>query len=193
VEVPSNRFIAWPAIGHDLHEDAFLGQWLPLSPSDMYCEERFGLLVDQTLQRILLENYGRPLEKIPTVAISLTKEASALQVDLQAKTMQVREMLGDSLLSELHASLKSANAIRLGFELLERNQELATLQNCPVCQKKGRLVFQSPVGFRADCDSCGTIRYLRGPKGQREYEQLVAGKRDFRTLGRRGWALPIKG
>ena len=193
VEVPSNRYIAWPAIGHNLQGDACLGQWVPLSPSDMYCEERFGLLVDQTLQRILLESYGRLLEKIPTVAISLTKGTSALQVDLQTKTMQVRDMLGDGLLSDLHAALNSANAIRLGSELLERNQELATLQSCPVCQKQGRLVFQSPAGFRAECDACGTIRYLRGRKGQREYEQLLGGKCDFRTLGRRGWALPIKG
>jgi len=181
------------ANSHDLQGDAFLGQWVPLSPSDMYCEERFGLLVDQTLQRILLESYGRLLEKIPTVAISLTKGASALQVDLQTKTMQVRDMLGDGLLSDLHAALKSANAVRLGSELLERNQELAYLQCCPVCKKQGRLIFQSPAGFRAECDSCETVRYLRGPKGQRQYEQLLGGKYDFRTQGRRGWALPITG
>jgi hypothetical protein len=192
-KLPLNRFIAWPAIGQDVHHEAFVGQWVTLSPSDMYCEERFGLLVDQTLQRMLLENYGQPLEKIPTGALSLSKGSSALQVDPHANTVQVQGVLTDELLNELQTALKSANAIRLGAELLERNQELAALQSCPVCKEKGRLVFQNPAGFNANCETCGTIRYLRGQKGKREYEQLVAGKRDFRTLGRRGWALPIKG
>ena len=86
-------------------------------------------------------------------------------------------------------ALRSANAMRLEAELLERNQEIAALQSCPVCREKGRLVFQSPEGFKANCATCGADRYLRGQKDQREYEQLVAGKKDFRTLGRRGWAL----
>ena len=188
-ELPNNRFIAWPATGHDLMKGAFVGQWIPLSPSDMYCEERFGLFVDQTLQRILLENYGRPLEKVPTGVMSLSQGSSALQVDPQAKIIQVRDVLPEEFLSELKTALRSANAMRLEAELLERNQEIAALQSCPVCREKGRLVFQSPEGFKANCATCGADRYLRGQKDQREYEQLVAGKKDFRTLGRRGWAL----
>lgn len=190
-KLPINRFIAWPAVGQDVPHETFIGQWVPLSPSDMYCEERFGLLVDQTLQRMLLEKYGQPLEKVPTDALSLSQGSSALQVDPQAKTVQVRDVLPEEFLSELKTALRSANAMRLGAELLERNQEIAALQSCPVCKEKGRLVFQSPAGFKANCATCGADRYLRGQKGQREYEQLVAGNRDFRTLGRRGWALSI--
>ncbi len=189
VGLPSKRFIAWPAIGNDLQNDAYIGQWVPLSPSDMYCEERFGLLVDQSLQGLLLQNYGRPLEKTPTGALNKSKGLSTLQVDSQAKTMQVRNLLADELFNQLQAAMKSANAIQLAAELFERNQEIAALQNCPVCKERGHLVFQSPAGFKANCAACGTDRYLRGQKDQREYEQLVAGKNDFRTLGRRGWAL----
>ncbi len=189
--MPSNRFIAWPAIGQDLPEDAFSGQWVPLSPSDMYCEERFGLLVDRTLQRLLLENYGQPLEKVPTVVLRLAEALPGFRVDLQAKTLQLKEMLAGGPINELQEALKSANALRLGTDLLRRNEEISALQICPVCRKKVRLIFQDSFGFKASCEECKTDRYLRGQKAQREYEQVVGGRRDFRTLGRRGWAMLI--
>lgn len=192
--VPANRLIAWPAIGQELAQEAFAGQWVPLSPSDMYCEERFGLLIDRTLQRLLLANYGLPLEKVPLAVLKLADGSPALQVSLQAKTIQVREVLEEKLLSELKKVLKAGNALRLESDLFKRNEEIKTLRVCPVCRSEVHLVFQNPAGFRASCTSCGSDRYLRGGlKGQREYEQMVAGKRDFRSLGRRGWALSIDG
>jgi hypothetical protein len=65
---------------------------------------------------MLLENYGQPLEKIPTDALSLSRGSSALQVDPQAKTVQDRDVLADEFLSELQTALKSANAIRLSAD-----------------------------------------------------------------------------
>jgi len=187
--LPVNRFIAWPAIGQELPEDAFVGQWVPLSPLDMYCEERFGLLVDRSLQRMLLENYGQPLVKVPTAVLSRADDSPGLKIDRHAKTLQVSEMLAEELLNKLQAALISANAIQQSSDLFRRNEEVRALQICPVCRSKVRLIFQSPAGFKANCGECGTERYLRGERGQREFEQLVAGKRDFRTLGRRGWVL----
>lgn len=187
--LPVDRVIAWPAIGQDLPENAFVGQWVPLSPSDMYCEERFGLLVDCILQRLLLENFGQPLMKVPSAVFSHTDSSSAMKMDPHAKALQVRGVLAEGVLSELQALLVSANAIQQSADLFRRNEEVRALQTCPVCGSKVRLIFQSPAGFKANCEECGTERYLRGERGQREFEQLVAGKRDFRTLGRRGWVL----
>jgi hypothetical protein len=191
--LPANRFIAWPAVGQELPEDGFAGQWIPLSPSDMYCEERFGLLVDRTLQRLLLDKYCQPLEKVPTAVLSLAASSSELHVDGQAKTVQLRNGLPEGPLAQLNGALRSANAIKLSSELLRRNEEIEALQTCPVCACKAPLVFQSPAGFKASCVECGSDRYLRGEKGKREFEQLLSGKRDFRTLGRRGWAVRVDG
>ncbi|MBL4835025.1 MAG: hypothetical protein JKY26_13730 [Pseudomonas sp.] len=187
----ANRFIAWPAEGQELPVDAFAGQWIPLSPSDMYCEERFGLLVDRALQRLLLENYCQPLEKVPTAVLGRSEGVAALHSDQRAKKLQLRERLADELMDELRAALHSANAVRLASDLLTRNEEIKTLQICPVCKSPVRLAFQSPSGFKAGCAGCGTDRYLRGQNGSREYEQLVAGERDFRILGRRAWAMSL--
>jgi len=192
-KLTTNRIIAWPALDQELPQVAFEGQWVPLSPSDMYCEERFGLLVDRVLQGLLLENYGRPLIKVPTAALSLAKASSALRVDQQNKTLQVRDVLDGNLLGELNKVLKAGNAIRLENELVQRSEEIRALQVCPVCGGSACPVFQEPAGFKAHCAECGSDRYLRGGvKGAREYQQMVAGSCDFRTLGRRGWALSIE-
>src|SRR5690554_1511946 len=187
--LPANRFIAWPALGQELPQEAFAEQWIPLSPSDMYCEERFGLLVDRVLQRQLLEKYGEPLEKIPTAVLSRTQGSAALFVDQQAKKVQVREMLADELIAELSTVLHSANATRQANDLHMRNEEIKALQTCPVCKGNVRLDFQNPTGFKINCAGCGTDRYLRGLNGTREYEQLVAGERNFWVHGRRAWAM----
>ncbi|MGM1051029.1 MAG: hypothetical protein ACQEXO_01355 [Pseudomonadota bacterium] len=189
--LPANRFIAWPAIGQELPEDPFSEQWIALSPSDMYCEERFGLLVDRTLQGLLLEHYCQPLEKVPAAVLSRAKASSALHVDLHGNRLQLREVLPEALMEELKTALHTANALRLGSDLLQRNEEIKALQICPVCRGKVRLFFQSPSGFKANCAGCGIDRYLRDKNGAREFEQLVAGIRDFRTVGRRGWCLNL--
>lgn len=189
--LPENRFIAWPALGQELPQVAFAEQWIPLSPSDMYCEERFGLLVDRVLQRQLLEKYGDPLEKIPTDVLAQTQDSAALFVDQQAKKMQVREALADELIAELNAALHSENALRLASDLRMRNEEIKALQICPVCKGSVHFAFQNPAGFKISCAGCGAERYLRCQKYTREYEQLVAGERSFRVHGRRAWAMTL--
>lgn len=191
--LPANRFIAWPAIGQELPKDAFAGQWIPLSPSDMYCEERFGLLVDRTLQRLLLDKYCQPLDKVPTAVLSLAASSPELHVEPHAKTLELRHVLPEESLGELQTALTSANATKLRNDLSRRNEELKALQICPICARKALFVFQSPAGFRASCEECESDRYLRGEKGKRVFEQLLAGKRNFQTLGRRGWAVDVDG
>lgn len=189
--LPKNRFIAWPAMGQEMPESAFEGQWIPLTPSDMYCEERFGLLVDRVLQLLLLENYCQPLDKVPNTALVRAEGSAALHIDQHAKKLQLREVLPDELMDQLRGVLHSANAMRLAGVLLTRNEEIKALQICPVCKTHVRLTFQSPYGFKAGCAGCGTDRYLRRENGSRAYEQLVAGGRDFRILGRRAWAMSL--
>jgi len=95
------------------------------------------------------------------------------------------------LIAELNTALHSANALRLASDLHMRNDEIKALQTCPVCKGNVRLAFQNPVGFKISCAGCGTDRYLRGLNGTREYEQLVAGERNFRVHGRRAWAMSL--
>lgn len=192
LSLPANRFIAWPASGDDMADSACIGPWIPLSPSDMYCEERFGLLVDQALQRLLLEHYCRPLTKVPATVLSTHQTSTALHVDRATRSMQVRQLLDAQLVVEISAQLQASNATALSAALVARNDEILALEKCPVCSDKVTLTFQNESGFKANCSTCKTHRYLRSQHGVREYTQAVEGSGDFRTLGRRGWALTIE-
>lgn len=187
--LPVERFIAWPTIGQEPQQSAYQGNWITLSPSDMYCVERFGLLIDQVLSRHVLKSYGQPLTKMPAKALVLADGASGLHVDHQTHVLEVREALSNELLAQLKKALIAANASQQGVALEERHQEILSLESCPVCKGKVELVFQSPAGFRANCGECGTERYLRQQNDGRVFDQLAAGKIDFRTLGRRAFSL----
>lgn len=190
-ELPKNRFIAWPSLGSERPEDAYLGQWIPLSPSDMYCEERFGLLVDQTLQGILLNNFCLPLTKVPTTVMKLASGIASLTVGSKSKSITVCDELGKGDLKSLQELLKSENCSGLLAELQARTEEIKALHKCPICAQKVRFLFQPPSGFSADCAECGVKRYLKGQIGLRKYHQTVDGKCDFQNLGRRAWSLSI--
>lgn len=189
--LPINRFVAWPVIGQELPEEAFIGQWIPLSPSDMYCEERFGLLVDHALQRLLLDNYSKSLEKVPTAVLARTETSVALHLDQPGKKIQIRGLLTEDQVGELIKDLRAANALALANDIYMRNEEIKALQICPVCKSHVHLTFQSPSGFRAGCTECRTERYLREQNEVREYEQLVSGEEGFRVLGRRAWTMEL--
>lgn len=190
-QLPADRFIAWPAIGQELQQSAYQGQWIALSPSDMYCVERFGQLVDRALYRMVLLSYGRPLTKMPVKVLTFADGIPGIHVNHEAHTLEVREVVSGGLIDKLKEALSAANATQKGLSLERLNQELLALEKCPVCKAKVDLTFQSPAGFRTNCEECSAERYLRQQKDSRVFDQLVAGKRDFRTLGRRAFSIQL--
>ncbi|MFU3617661.1 hypothetical protein [Pseudomonas paraeruginosa] len=190
-QIPGDRFIAWPAIGQEPQQAAYQENWIALSPSDMYCVERFGQLIDRVLYRKVLQSYGRPLTKMPAKVLALADGVSGLHVDHQMHVLRVREVVSSERVDELKTALIAANATQQGDALELLNQEILALETCPVCKEKAGLVFQSPAGFRANCSKCGTERYLRQQKGQLVFDQIVAGNMDFASLGRRAFSMQV--
>lgn len=191
LHLPLERFIAWPAIRQQPQQAAYQGQWIALSPSDMYCVERFGQLVDTVLYRMVLRSYGQPLTKIPVKVLALAGGIHGLHVDHQSHTFEVREAVSEGSIAVLKHALIAANSTRQAEALEQHNQEIVALEKCPVCGAKANLFFQSPLGFRANCDSCGTERYLRRKGDQLVFDQSVSDCRDFAALGRRAFSIDI--
>lgn len=191
LQLPLERFIAWPAIRQQPQQAAYQGQWIALSPSDMYCVERFGQLVDTVLYRMVLRSYGQPLTKIPVKVLALAGGIHGLHVDHQSHTFEVREAVSEGSIAVLKHALIAANSTRQAEALEQHTQEIVALEKCPVCGAKANLFFQSPLGFRANCDSCGTERYLRRKGDQLVFDQSVSDCRDFAALGRRAFSIDI--
>ena len=191
LQLPLERFIAWPAIGQEPQRAAYHGQWVPLSPSDMYCVERFGLLVDRALYRMVVRSYGQPLTKIPVKALVVADGINGLHVDRQNHALELREAISRDSIAALKGALVAANSSRQAEALERHNQEIIALEKCPVCEVKGNLFFQSPIGFRANCNICGTERYLRREGSQLVFDQTVAGRKGFVALGRRAFSLDV--
>lgn len=190
-QLPVERFIAWPAIGQESQQSAYQGRWITLSPSDMYCVERFGQLVDQALYRMVLLSYSRPLTKIPVKVLTLADGIHGVHVDHQAHALEVRETVHEESVKLLKNALIAANSTRQGLALEQLNQEILALENCPVCKAKTDLVSQRPAGFRTNCVGCGTQRYLRQQDGRLIFEQVVSGRAEFLTIGRRAFSMQL--
>lgn len=190
-QLPVERFIAWPAIGQEPQQSACQGSWITLSPSDMYCVERFGQLVDQALYRMVLSSYSRPLTKIPVKVLTLADGIHGVHVDHQAHALEVRETEPEESVKLLKNALIAANSTRQGLALEQLNQEILALENCPVCKAKADLVSQRPAGFRTNCVGCGTQRYLRQQDGRFIFEQVVSGRAEFLTIGRRAFSMQL--
>lgn len=173
---PVDRFIAWPAIGQEPQQSAYQGNWITLSPSDMYCVERFGHLVDQALYRMVLLSYAQPITKIPMQALTLADPIKGVHVDHQNHVLEVREAVPESSITTLMRALIAANSKRQAGALEQHNQGIYALEKCPVCKAKVALSFQAPAGFRANCEECGTERYLRQQDGRLVFEQTVSGR-----------------
>ena len=190
-QLPDDRFIAWPAIGQERQQSAYQGHWITLSPSDMYCVERFGQLVDRALYRMVLLSYGRPLTKMPVKVLTLADGIPGIRVDHQAHALEVREVMSEDSLEMLKKALIAANATLQGAALEQLSHEILALEKCPICRAKANLVFQSPAGFRANCEECGTERYLRQQNDRFVFDQIVSGRTDFLALGRRAFSMQI--
>lgn len=194
VDLPTNRFIAWPAVGQSLQPLPYEEGWIRLSPLDMYCVERFGLLVDKILSRELMQNFARPVSRIPRRILPLAEKLTALAVDSQLSQITLRGELSEAELSEIASLLIKNNAQPQADEIVLRYQELIALKICPVCGSVTELVYQHPDGFKAHCKSCGTARYLRQQGDIRYFEQVMAGdkeKTEFLAQGRRVFSMSI--
>jgi len=189
---PENRFIAWPGNDQAPDQASYHQGWILLSPSDMYCVERFGQLVDQVLYQKALLFYGRPLTKIPEKVLTLADGMPGVQVDHQAHTLVLQEVVPDELVNKLKNALIAENATQLSCGLEQRNLMLRAFEKCPVCNEKVQLVFQKPAGFRANCKACGTERYLRESNGNFVFNQKISGGEDFLKVGRRAFSIQIQ-
>lgn len=186
-----DRYIAWPAIGQEPPQSAYQGNWIALSPSDIYCVERFGQLVDQALYRMVLLSYAQPITKIPMQALTLAASIKGVYVDHQNHVLEVRESVPESSITTLMNALRATNSKSQADALELQNQGIYALEKCPVCRAKVALSFQSPVGFRANCMECGTERYLRQKDGRIVFEQTISGRTGFPILGRRTFLIEI--
>ncbi|MFU3677152.1 hypothetical protein ACM7JA_35550, partial [Pseudomonas aeruginosa] len=69
-------------------------------------------------------------------------------------------------------ALVASNSTAQASALEGHNQAILALEKCPVCSGRAPLVFQSPLGFKANCldKKCAT-RYLRLEQTGRVFEQ----------------------
>lgn len=192
---PLSRVVAWPKLT-DEHlyssEVPINGIWIQLSPFDLYSVERFGYLIDQLLQRELVAGYGCPILKVPANSLRIAQEIKGLAVESKRHEIRVVEGLSEGDLSMVERSLVDDNAVSQVRELGRRQQEIMVLERCPVCSSPVKLVHQEPSSFATDCKSCKTKRYLRVNGAGVEYEQKLAGSRDFRVVGRRSFAFQAR-
>jgi len=191
----SLKILAWPNLSDDrlfFDESATDGTWVKLSPFDLYGVERFGLLIDQLLQRELVYEYGRPITKVPTRSLQVAEIVKGLAVKSEKHQIKVLEALSLEDLSNLEGSLMGENAAAQASDLQRRHQDILALQNCPVCAGSVKVIHQEPSGFVADCGSCKTKRYLRSNGAGLEYEQSLAGLSEFRLVGRRSFLFQIR-
>ncbi|PPC75047.1 hypothetical protein C4K68_22690 [Pokkaliibacter plantistimulans] len=186
------RFIAWPAIGLEMDTAYCQQQWIPLSPMDMYCTERFGLLIDQALSRMALVTYAQPLQKIPQKVLAQAKQVSGIQVNVERNELIVTEALAEEAATALKEALRASNSTSQASALERHNQVILALEKCPVCAGRAPLVFQRPAGFRAKCQGCRTERYLRQQGRISVFEQLLHERfMSFSVTGRRAFAVEI--
>ena len=183
-----NRVIAWPALDQLNIRVAHEKNLIALSPFDLYCVERFGRLVDLVVWSQVIKEYGRPLNKIPRKVIDsiLVKPSLALKIDVAQSSLYIYEILPRKDFVNIQEALIANNAKEQAVELGLRQQEIHTMQVCPVCNARVKLTFQQPSGFRANCDGCRTERYFRKHEKTWVFEQKLEGQLEFRTVGRRG-------
>ena len=185
------RMLAWPNLGEEplgSDEAATDGSWIQLSPFDLYGVERFGLMVDQLLQKELVFGYGSALTKVPTKSLESAHLNAGLKVNPQKHQIRVLTALSQESLMAVEHSLVNENALEQARNLKRRHKEIVELQKCPVCSGFVEVVPQASNGFIAVCSSCKTNRYLRG----NEYEQCLDNEVNFSTIGRRSFKVLLR-
>ncbi|MCR9423742.1 hypothetical protein [Vibrio sp. RM-69-4] len=193
IPLSKDQYIAWPSIGESFHQCAYQKNFINLSPSDMYCVERFGLLIDQTLYQKVLSSFSKPITKIPTKILALAEKMDHISVDHQQCRLEIHGEIHKENKEKLRKALIGNNARKQASDLEFRYQEILFLGKCPVCSSTNEIIFQKP-GFKEKCDTCGLERYLRKTNGAFHFEQKYlsrSGINDFLNIGRRGFSLRI--
>ncbi len=112
-------------------------------------------------------------------------QSHSLGIDLAKSQIVLLENNEDNdFVSEVITSLKVENALSPAIEIKKQFSLLNSLKICPVCSHENRIVHQSPNGFKIECNSCKTYRYLRRINNELIYEQKLDGIIDFKLTGR---------
>lgn len=177
-----NTQIAWPSIEQISTEHPLAdNQQIPLSPLDLYSIERLGWLIDHIFIRILVEPYGKPIEKIPNkptqwlssqISSGLLSNSSISISENTPPSIQIFEDLPDASTRQLIEELENSNARSKAREVELRLEEIKALQVCPICKTQSPLRGQENQSFSIECPSCSN-RYLRYNHGQTVFELKI--------------------
>lgn len=198
-ELPDNamqheghRIVCWPGIElGDALGSALTGAALRLSPMDLYTVERLGAVVDESLSRVLLSHYGKPIQPLPAVVAAETQQIKELKV--QDNSLQVLGPPSADITGRIGALFAKHARRELSQAFMERIAEARALSLCPICDAPAELITQMDGGFSSNCSSCNCKRYWRkGKTGHWEYQQLLNGGNEFRITGRRSMVLSMR-
>lgn len=174
--IKSHQIIVHPSL-EGVPQDSALSadRSIALSPTDLYCVERIGWLIDQKLNEILISNYTKPIDKIPTTLIQYIKSDSIGSfIEIINKKPPALKVTGDlpaDRLSKLCKQLNQNNAKDQAMALKTRVLEIQALQICPVCESSRNILHKQPyAGFQINCPHCKSSRYLRNKGGGYEFE-----------------------
>lgn len=188
-----NTLIAWPGLDTINNDSPTSGNYeIAISPMDLYCIERIGWIIDQRLNRVLLKNYSKPIEKIPQAPLKWIESqslGSSIEIhDSPSPSIKVFEDLSDNDLRCLEKQLDNSNAIYQKNAVRLRVMEIRTLQACPICDSKTNdLHGQGKNSFRVECSSCQSSWYLKSNDKPQEYQielQLKGVENSFAARGR---------
>lgn len=202
--LPENTFIVWPNMQEKTDDydascnnkfiPAYEGNWVALSPLDLYCVERLGLLIDQVLMQKILATFAKPIMKVPTKVLTLAKTIPQIKVDPKKHQLELKGKVSSTDVDKIKKALWEENAKEQAIELDRRHQVIVFLEKCPVCQSKTTVNFQK-FGFKTHCRDCDSNRYLRTNNENVIFEQCYpkhTQESDFLLIGRRGFSLKIK-
>ncbi|TOM54324.1 hypothetical protein CGH75_22110, partial [Vibrio parahaemolyticus] len=160
---------------------------ITITPSDMYCVERLGLIVDRVLYKDILMSYGTPIVKVPTKPLEFAQKITSISVDSHKHSLRLFGEINQKELKQLKDLLVQSNAREQITALEIRQKEIESLIVCPICSAKTDFVSQ-PSGFKQTC-SCGFIRYLKDSNdGNFNFEQFYKSS-DFLLTGRRSFSV----
>lgn len=181
-----NQIIVWPNAGGTAHQGVYEKDLVTISPSDMYCVERLGLIVDRALYKQVLTAYRKPIVKVPQKPLEFAQKLTSISVDSQQHSLRLFGEVNQKELKQLKDLLMQTNAREQAVALEVRNKEIESLIVCPICLSRTNFVSQS-TGLKQTC-SCGLSRYLKDTNdGRLDFKQFYKSG-DFLMVGRRSFS-----
>jgi hypothetical protein len=162
------------------------GQFLRLSPVDVYVVEHMGHLVDRVLTEALLDDYAKPLTPLPKIVAEEGQKVRGIEV--QALALRVLAPLTPTDVQTLQNLFDQHTRPELARAFKSRTQHVQALRECPVCGETSTIIPQENGSFSYHCRraGCGAKRFWRQTKtGHWTYQQLLGEATDFRVNGRR--------